>query len=165
MGLMELEIERDSNPVDLVEQVASVNQWEFERSGDEISMGVSGVWSDYDISLTWMEDFETLHLACAFDMKVPEARILETVRLIGRINEQLLIGHFDLWADDGAVVFRQSLILAGGAEPTPEQLECLLSSALEACELYFQAFQFAVWAGKSAPDALAAVLFETHGNA
>ena len=165
MDLMELELERDTNPVDLIEQVASLNEWEFERAGDEITMGISGVWADYDVSLSWMEDFETLHLACAFDVKVPEARVFETVRLIGRINEQLLIGHFDLWAHEGAIVFRQSLLLCGGAEPTPEQLECLLTSALEACELYFQAFQFTVWAGKSANEALEAVLFETRGNA
>jgi hypothetical protein len=41
----------------------------------------------------------------------------------------------------------------------------LLSSALEACECYFQAFQFVVWSGTSAKDALAGVLFETYGNA
>ena len=41
----------------------------------------------------------------------------------------------------------------------------LLSSALEACECYFQAFQFVVWSGVSAKDALAGVLFETYGSA
>ena len=62
-------------------------------------------------------------------------------------------------------MFRQSLLLAGGAEPTSQQVEVLLSSALEACECYFQAFQFVVWSGTSAKDALSSVLFETHGNA
>jgi len=41
----------------------------------------------------------------------------------------------------------------------------LLNSALEACECYFQAFQFVVWSGMSARDALASVLFETFGSA
>ena len=72
MGLIELEIERDINPVDLIEQVASINDWQFERTDDEISMTVGGVWSDYDVSLSWMEDFEALHLACAFDLKITE---------------------------------------------------------------------------------------------
>lgn len=165
MGLMELELERDTNPVDLVEQVASFNDWQFERTADEISMTVAGVWTDYDVSLSWMEDFEALHLACGFDLKITENRMLEAAQLIGRINEQLLIGHFDLWQEDGSVMFRHALMLNGGADPTPEQLECLLTSALEACERYFQAFQFVVWAGKDSKDALDAVLFETHGNA
>jgi hypothetical protein len=165
MGLPEIEWERDINPVDLLEQVASFNDWAFERTADEISMTVGGSWSDYDLSLSWMEDFEALHLACAFDLKIPSRRINEVTQLIGRINEQLLIGHFDLWQQDGAVMFRQTLLLNGGAEPTAEQLECLLTSALEACERYFQAFQYVVWAGKPSHEAIDAVLFETHGTA
>ena len=54
---------------------------------------------------------------------------------------------------------------AGGAEPTQQQLEGLLGGALEACERYYQAFQFILWAGKTAPDALAGALFETVGEA
>ena len=38
-------------------------------------------------------------------------------------------------------------------------------SALEACECYFQAFQFVIWSGTPARDALASVLFETQGSA
>ena len=57
------------------------------------------------------------------------------------------------------------LLLAGGAEPTSQQVEVLLSSALEACECYYQAFQFVTWSGTTAKDALASVLFETVGNA
>lgn len=165
MGLPEIDWARDINPVDLLEQVASHNDWSFERTADEISMTIDGGWSDYDLSLSWMEEFEALHLACAFDLRIPENRINETTHLIGRINEQLLIGHFDLWRQDGVVMFRQTLLLNGGAEPTAEQLECLLTSALEACERYFQAFQYVVWAGKRCDEALEAVLFETHGTA
>jgi hypothetical protein len=40
-----------------------------------------------------------------------------------------------------------------------------LGNALDACERYFQAFQFVLWAGKSAGEALDAVLFETAGRA
>ena len=39
------------------------------------------------------------------------------------------------------------------------------SSALEACEAYFQAFQFVVWSGMDAQSAVDAVLFETVGEA
>jgi len=63
------------------------------------------------------------------------------------------------------VIFRQSLLLAGGAEPTNRQVEVLLSNALDSCEAYFQAFQFVVWSGMEAKSALDAVLFETVGEA
>ncbi|MEM8650097.1 MAG: YbjN domain-containing protein [Pseudomonadota bacterium] len=166
MALAQVEYERDIHPVDLIEHVASLNQWEFERSSDdEINLTVKGVWTDYDVSLSWMEDFEALHLACAFDLKVPDSRILETIRLLSLINEQMLIGHFDVWMREGAVMFRQTLMLNGGADPTGEQLECLLASAIEACERYYQAFQFVVWAGHDADEAIKSALFETSGTA
>ena len=122
MELIELDIAREIHPVDVIEQVAHSNDWAFERTGDdEISISVAGNWTDYHVSFSWMEDFEALHLACAFDIKVPEARTLEVMRLLSLINEQMLFGHFDLWEQEGAIMFRQSLLLAGGAEPTRPQ--------------------------------------------
>ncbi|MGD9912478.1 MAG: YbjN domain-containing protein [Rhizobiaceae bacterium] len=166
MELAELQFKRDSHPVDVIEKVANTNDWAFERSAeDEISISVAGNWTDYHVSFSWMEDFEALHLACAFDVKVPENRALEILRLLSLINEQMLFGHFDLWEQEGAIMFRQSLLLAGGVEPTSQQVEVLLSSALEACECYFQAFQFVLWSGSTAREALDGVLFETCGSA
>lgn len=166
MSLAEAEFEREINPVDMIEHVASHNQWEFERSSDdEICLTVDGVWTNYNVSLSWMEDFEALHLACAFDLKVPKSRIVETTKLLSLINEQMLIGHFDVWMKEGTVMFRQTLMLNGGAIPTGEQLECLMVSALEACERYYQAFQFVVWAGYDAEKAIEGALFETQGSA
>lgn len=166
MSLMEFEFERQSNPVDMIEFVASNNDWTFERSGeDEIAMTVEGHWADYHVSFSWMEEFEALHLACAFDIRVPENRVNEVIRLLSHVNGQVLMGHFDLWRAEDVVIFRQSLLLAGGAEPTNRQVEVLLSSAIEACEAYFQAFQLVVWSGMDAKSAMEAVLFETVGEA
>ena len=95
-----------------------------------------------------MDEIEALHLACAFDLKVPERRRAEVLALIALINEQLWVGHFDLWTKDGMVMFRHALVLAGGVEVAGRQCEALLDAALDACERYFQAFQFVVWAGK-----------------
>jgi hypothetical protein len=41
----------------------------------------------------------------------------------------------------------------------------LLSNGLGACEQFFPAFQFVVWAGKSAREVLDAALLETAGEA
>jgi hypothetical protein len=155
-----------TNPLDVVERIAAINDWAFERAGDdEITMLVGGKWSDYQISFTWMDGIEALHLACAFDLKVPERRRDEVQKLIALVNEQLWIGHFDLWVQDGMVMFRHALVLAGGVEATSLQCQALLSSALESCEGYFPAFQFVVWAGKAARTALDAAMFETSGEA
>ena len=155
-----------TNPLDVVERIAAINDWSFERAGDdEITMLVGGKWSDYQVSFTWMHDIEALHLACAFDLKVPERRRPEVQQLIALVNEQLWVGHFDLWTQDGMVMFRHALVLAGGTEASGKQCEALLGTALEACERYFTAFQFVVWAGKGAREALDAAMFETSGEA
>ena len=93
------------------------------------------------------------------------ASVAEATKLLSLINEQLLIGHFDLWMGEGVIMYRQALLLNGGAEPTGEQLECLLASAIDACERYYQAFQFVVWTGHGARHALDCALFETEGTA
>ena len=155
-----------TNPLDVVERIAAINDWSFERAGDdEITMLVGGKWSDYQVSFTWMHNLEALHLACAFDLKVPERRRPEVLQLIGLVNEQMWVGHYDMWSAENVVMFRHALLLAGGAEPTQGQCEMLLKAAVDACERYFQAFQFVLWAGKSAREALDSVLFETEGEA
>ena len=66
---------------------------------------------------------------------------------------------------DAATVVPTLKPLAGGVEVAGRQCEALLDSALDTSERYFQAFQFVVWAGKSATEALDAILFETSGEA
>lgn len=166
MSLVEYEIERHSNPVDVIEHVAALEDWLFERSGDdEITVSISGRWCEYHLSFSWMEDVEALHLACAFDIKVTDPRRSEVMRLLTLINEQMWLGHFDLWSVQGLIMYRHALLLAGGAEPSARQVEAMLSGAIEACDRYYQAFQFVVWAGKSAQESLEGALFETAGEA
>jgi hypothetical protein len=166
MSTIEIEIERAGHPVDLVERVASAHEWAFDRLGeDEISIVVRGRGCDYSVSFTWMDDIEALHLACAFDAKIPERRRTDLLQLIALVNEQLWIGHFDIWNADGVIMYRHALFLAGGADANPRQCEALIEIAVETCERYFQAFQFVIWAGKPPKEALEAALFETLGEA
>jgi hypothetical protein len=166
MSLVGIEVASGQNPVDLIEQIAASHDWAFDRSGeDEISISVTGSWCDYNISLSWMGSLEALHLACAFDFKVGDRPKAEVMRLLALVNEQLWLGHFDLWQAEGVVMYRNALLLTDGMEAGLGQLEAMLGAAVDSCERYYQAFQFVIWAGKSPEDALAAVMFETHGEA
>lgn len=166
MSLIEIDMTSPANPVDLIEQIAASHDWAFDRSGeDEITVSIAGSWCDYQISLSWMEPLEALHLACAFDFKVAERRKNAVTRLLALVNEQLWMGHFDLWQAEGVVMYRNALLLTEGTEAGAGQLEALLAAAVDACERYYQAFQFVIWAGKTPEDALAMVLFETAGEA
>ena len=165
MATTQANYERFSNPVDLVEHLATTHDWAFERSApDELTLSISGAYCDYNLSINWRDDLVALHLACAFDCNVATPRLGEMYRLLALINEQLWLGHFDLWREDGMLLYRHGLLLAGG-KTHPPQCEGLLRAALEACERYYQSFQFVIWAGKSPEEALAAALFETQGQA
>ena len=165
MASAELSFGRAANPIDLVERIANDQDWSFERTTEEeLTLVVAGTWTDYQVSLNWRDDLETLHLACAFDFKIPDNRLNEVYRLLAQINEHLWLGHFDLWAGDGLLMYRHGLML-NGAVATPRQCEALLQASLEACERYYKAFQFVVWAGKEAREALTSTMFETEGQA
>jgi hypothetical protein len=166
MSLIDIESYSRHNPLEVVEQVAAIREWACERSGtDEVTIVAKGQWTDYQISFTWMHDLEVLHVACAFDMKIPDARKAEVQRLIAAINEQMWVGHFDLWTASGLVMHRHALLLVGGVDATRAQCDALLATAVEACERYFPAYQFVVWAGKTASEAMSAALFDTAGEA
>jgi hypothetical protein len=166
MALIETAHDHRGSPLDVVEHMAAGNNWPFERAGeDEIGLAITGRWTNYQVSFTWMNDIETLHVACAFDMKVPEPRLADVQKLIALINEQLWIGHFDVWTQNGVIMFRHALVLAGGVTASGRQCEAVLATALDSCERYFPAFQFVIWAGKSAREAMDAAMFETTGQA
>ena len=166
MSLMIVEDVRAEHPVDVVEQIASTHAWSFDREDeDEISISVEGKAADYQVAFTWLSDMEALHVGCAFDIKVPDRRRAEIQALVSLINEQLWVGHFDLWNKESVVMFRHALLMAGGADPDGRQCEAILKMAVTACDRYFQAFQFVLWAGKSAREALDGAMFETQGEA
>ncbi len=159
-------VERSEHPLDVVERLAALRDWSFDRADEnEISISVESGRADYQVAITWLEEMEALHVACAFDLKVAPRRRPEITELVSLINETLWVGHFDLWPKEDAVMFRHSLLLAGGAEPNGPQCETLLKVAVDACDRYYQAFQFVLWAGKSPADALAGAMFETVGEA
>jgi len=166
MSLIDFSEPQRFDPLEVVESLASTNDWSFERaSDDEITILVAGRFADYQVSFTWMHDIEALHLACAFEIKVPERRREEVRRLLAMINEQMWLGHFDLWIKDGLVMYRHALVLPNGLEASDRQCERLFGAALDACERYFPAFQFVVWAGQTAQEAMTAAMFETSGQA
>ena len=166
MSVVESAGEYRNSPLAVVECMATRNNWPFERQvEDEIVLVVTGAWTSYNISFTWMSDIKVLHLACAFEMKVPERRLSEVQQLIANINEQLWLGHFDVWTQNGMVMFRHALLLVDGVSTSGGHCEAVLGSAVDSCERYYPAFQFVVWAGKSAREALDAAMFETAGQA
>src|SRR5262249_37446937 len=166
MSLIDFTEQPHGNPLEVVERVASTNGWSFERAGeDEITILVAGKWSDYQGSYTRTFHIEARQRACPLELRGRERGRGGVKQLISLIKEQMWVGHFALGVKDGLVMSRHALVLAGGVEASGRQCEALLATALDACERYFPAFQFVVWAGKPAREALDAAMFDTQGQA
>jgi len=158
--------ERSLHPVDVIEQIVNHRDWSFERvMEDEIALQISGQLSEYHISFSWVEIFETLHVGCSFALSIAAKQRPQMVDLLSLINEKMLMGHFDYWQDTGEVIYRQSLLLSGGLHPTDAQITMLLSNALDACELHFPACEKVATGTIPAVEALRYAMFETLGNA
>jgi hypothetical protein len=155
-----------ANPLDRVELLAESRHWPLDRLNEhEIVMAVTGGWSDLQLSITWTEQLELLQAACSFELKVPEPRQTEVMRLICLANARLHHGHFDIWPLEGRIVFRDAIPLGGGAEATEGQCDQLIRHSLDNCQRYYPAIQLVIWAGQTADEALDNALIETMGEA
>ncbi|RMD88112.1 MAG: hypothetical protein D6807_06545 [Alphaproteobacteria bacterium] len=159
-------VQRVSDPLDLVEELAIANDWTFERQEEELTAAVEGGYCEYQLRFFWREDERVLQFACVFDGRVPEAKrgaIYETLALI---NERLWIGHFDIWCDEGLLMFRHATIVDDEtAGLSSNQIAAVVEAGLGECERLYPAFQFVLWAGKTPREALAAAMLETQGEA
>jgi hypothetical protein len=155
-----------NNPIDLIEQIAGAQGWVFERSADyEMAAEISGRWTDYRLFFSWLDDICAMHFACAFELTVPGHRRAPFNALMARVNEQLAVGHFDLWADRGLPVFRHAMLLRGASGASVEQVEDLVEISLVESERFYPAFNYVVWGGKTPEEAFDAAMVKTVGEA
>lgn len=154
------------NPLDLIEEIVSENEWSFQRSGsDELSVEFPGHWCSYHLHFVWSEDLSAMHLSCFMDMKVPKKRFVAAAELMALINTKLWLGAFVLPVDESTPAFRHTVLLRGAKGASVEQLEDLVDIALTECERFYPAFQFVTWGGKTPQEAIQASLLETVGEA
>lgn len=154
------------NPLDLMEEIVSANEWLFDRSSpEELAIEVQGRWSDYRIFAVWQHELGALQFSCQLEMKVPQQRRLPVCELIAELNGRLWLGHFDLGPEMVMPTFRHTLLLRGGNGASAEQLEDLVEFAIAECERFYPAFQFVIWGGRSASEAVASSILDTVGVA
>ena len=70
--------------------------------------------------------------------------------LLNRVNDSCWTGAFSYWPEQKLVVWRYGLVLSGGQIATPEQIDRMIVSAVEAAERFYPAFQLAVWGERHA---------------
>ncbi len=154
------------HPLDIIERLVDNNDWMFDRrSEQELAVQAPGRWCDYSLYFAWNDTMDAMHFTCAFDMRVPDERRSPVHDLIVFINEKLWLGHFGLWQDEGLPMFRHALPLRGLRGASPEQMEDLVDTAILECERFYPAFQYVIWGGKTAHEAVEAAMIDTVGEA
>ena len=157
----------DAAPIDMLEDYFSAHGWEFERNEDEVTAHVKGSWAKYELRALWREDDSVLQFLAFPDIRVPDERRAAMYETLGLVNEQLWIGHFELWSSSGVLLYRNAAAVEAGDGATMSlaQAELLVESAIDECERFYPVFQFVLWADKTPQEAIAAALIETQGEA
>jgi hypothetical protein len=156
----------DVNPLDIVEQVACARDWAFDRRSDEeMAIQAPGNWCDYSLYFAWNTEAVIVQFTCAFDMRVPPAKHARVHELLALVNENMSLGHFSLWSDEGLPMFRHALPLRGAGRPTVEQMDDIVETAITDCDRYYPAFQYVIWGERTAAEAVAVAMVDTIGEA
>jgi hypothetical protein len=155
------------DPIDLAEAVLATDErFSTERSDSgDLSFTFKAAWCEVTGFLGWREELPAVLLTVSFDLNAPESRYGDTTRLIAMINENLWLGHFDLWSEDGAIVFRHSIPMVGRMELAEGEVHALLAATLDAADRFYPGFDLLLRCGRSPEEAIELAMFETAGEA
>lgn len=161
-----LTTEQEAHPLDLMEQVMGLYDWDFERVGpSEMAAQAPGQWCDYSLYFTWSDELSALHLSCVLDLRSPAKMRSAVHELVSLANNRLWIGHFAVDPETGTPSYRHTLLLRGIQTLPGESMEDLVDVAMSECERFYPAFQFALWGGKSPQEAVDAAMLDCVGDA
>ena len=163
--LDETDYEREeAAPIEMLESYFQAHGWDWERHDDEITARVKGSWTQYELRALYREDDGVIQFLCFPDIRVTEERRPSIHEAIGLVNEQLWVGHFEMWSSNGILLYRHAAMVDGDTLSLAGA-EMLVDSAIDECERFYPVFQFVLWGGKTPKEALAASLTETQGEA
>jgi len=166
MALSEQFFQEDLHPIDIVEHLAEHHEWDFDRIGDDqIAMAVEGQWRTYSITLAWSGYDETLRMVCTFEMEPPDEKLPVLYETLNEVNDQCWAGAFTYWGEQKLMVYRYGLVMAGGQDASPEQINTLINAAVMSAERYYPAFQLVVWGDRTPKQAMQVAIAEAYGRA
>ncbi|TCM18084.1 hypothetical protein EDF56_105433 [Novosphingobium sp. PhB165] len=162
----DIDREEDSAPVEMLAALFEARDWPFElASEDEISGEVKGAWATYQFQAIWRPEDRVLQLLCLPDVRISDAKRAAMYEALALINEQLWVGHFDVWSNGGVVLYRHGLMLGEDGLLGPGQAQTVVEAAIEECDRFYPVFQFILWGDKTPAEALAAAMIDAAGEA
>jgi hypothetical protein len=161
-----IEESQDAAPVEMLAALFEAHGWTTEQvSEDEVTSEVPGAWTTYQVRGIWRVEDKVLQILCLPEIRVPDGKKREAYELLGRINEQLWLGHFDMWSQGGVIIYRHGLVLGDDGMLSIDMAQLAVETAISECDRFYPAFQFVLWGDKSPRDALDAALVDAAGEA
>jgi hypothetical protein len=159
------DVELGVDPLDVVEHVLTAENLDFDRTADgDLAFALTGDWKDYELWFAWRPEADCLQLCLSLDVRITKTKKGPAYELVSLINQRVWIGHFEVWAGEGEIVFRHAMPLPTGERPTLAQAASMIDAAVEAADRFYPAFDFML-KGKTPSDAMAACMFDTVGHA
>ncbi len=154
------------NPIDIVEDVIHQKKWNFSRAADhELVAEISSNLCLYRLYFTWSENINALSLSITFDIKFPETKLKKAYELLGLINENLWIGHFDITSRNGIPAFRHTILSNVENEILHKKFEDLVDIGVYECEKFYPSFQQVLFDEVNPKEAIKLSNFEVIGTA
>ncbi|MEL7231564.1 MAG: YbjN domain-containing protein [Pseudomonadota bacterium] len=159
--------EQTIDALELIESCLTEAGWDFQRDEDDETLQCIAAtrWGDMGALFANRAEPPALHFSITLDVKPTTARRMQIAELVMMANERLWLGHFDYWAEEQVIIFRQALPMLDRAEPDSGEVRAVLAAGLDAVNMFVPAFNFVIWAGKSPQEAMEAAMFETAGEA
>ena len=167
MNEQQLDLDREeAAPVDMLAALFEARGWPCEMVGeDELLTEVKGSWASYQLRAIWRHEDNVLQLLAMPEIRVPDDKFAVICEALALINEQLWLGHFDIWSNSGVVLYRNGMMLGSDAMLGLDQAQLAVEAAIDECDRFYPVFQFILWGDKTPQEALAAALIDTQGEA
>jgi hypothetical protein len=165
-GTTEIGREESAAPVDMLASLFEARGWPCEFVGeDEISGEIQGSWANYTVRGIWRQQDRVLQLLCLPDIRIADDKRGGVFELLAMVNEQLWVGHFDIWSNGGVLLYRHGLLLGDDGLLSIDQAQTAVEAAVDECDRFYPAFQFVLWGDKSPTEALASAMVDAAGEA
>ena len=169
MRTVQNDMERDDDdaaPVDMLASLFEARGWPHEFVGDdELTGEVQGSWAKYQVRGIWRREDHVLQLLCLPDIRVPDDKRQAMFEVLALVNEQMWLGHFDVWSNGMVLLYRHALMLGDDGLLSIAQAQTAVEAAVDECDRFYPAFQFILWGDKTPAEALASALVDAAGEA
>ena len=158
--------DNDAAPIEMLTALFEARGWPCEMiSDEEVSGEVQGSWAKYQLRAIWRGEDNVLQLLCLPDIRVAKDKRGDAYELLSLVNEQMWLGHFDIWSNGDMLLYRHGALLGDEGLLSIAQAQALAETAIEECDRFYPAFQFVLWGDKDPRAALESAMVDAAGEA